>query len=193
MSIKGLLKDRWEGEREKAGRGWEVKTWQGKSLPVWAPPGETHCLQNKQCNEKDKGGLRSGRRYEMTHKHAVPHPSPSRSLALTSSAPSCESPPPYLRSGLRRAARGNCSSSGACRTARSYPSREQTASPHSSRICGGRGDDKTKNTVKLSWTFPEVTLPGGPESQLRARVGVCGCWNTIFLTVKQICVFLLSL
>lgn len=145
MSIKGLLKNRWEGERE--GReGLRSKNLAGKELSRLSPPppGETHCLQNKQCNEKDKGGLRSGRRHEMTHKHAEPHPSPSRSLSLTSSAPSCESPPPYLRSGLRRAARGSCSSSGECRTARSYPSRAQTASPHSSRICGGEETTTTK-------------------------------------------------
>lgn len=139
MSIKGLLKDRLEGEREreKAGRGWKIKTWQGKSLPV-SPPhpwGEAYCLQNKQCNEKDKGGLRRGRRHEMTYKNTQSHtPPPSWHLSLTFSAPSCESPPLYLQPGLRRAVHGNCSSSGACHTACSYPSHEETASPRSSHI-----------------------------------------------------------
>lgn len=78
MSIKGLLKNRWEGERE--GReGPRSKNLAGKEPSRLSPPGETHCLQNKQCNEKDKGGLRSGRRHEMTHKHTEAHPSPSRS------------------------------------------------------------------------------------------------------------------
>jgi len=136
MSIKGLLKNRWEGERE--GReGLRSKNLAGKKPSCLGPPGETHCLQNKQCNEQDKGGLRSGRRHEMTHKHAEPHPSPSWSPSLTSSAPSCESPPPYRQPGLRKAARGSCSSSGACHTARSSPSHAQTASPHSSRIWKG--------------------------------------------------------
>lgn len=71
----------------------------------------------------------------MTHKHTEPHPSPSQSPSLTSSAPSCESPPPYLQLGLRRAARGSCSSSGVCRTAHSCLNRAQTASPRSSHIC----------------------------------------------------------
>lgn len=84
----------------------------------------------------------------MTHKHTEPHPSPSQSPSLTSSAPSCEFPPPCLRLGLRRAARGSCSSSGACRIARSYPTRAQTASPHSSRIC--TGEETTKQKVPSS-------------------------------------------
>lgn len=78
----------------------------------------------------------------MTHKHTEPHPSPSQLPSLTSSAPSCESPPPYLQSGPRRAARGSCSSSGVCRTVRSFQSRAQIASPHSSRIFQGKGDIK---------------------------------------------------
>lgn len=81
MSIKGLLKSRLQ--RERGGReGQRSKNLAGKepshlSPPPPAPtPGETYCLQNKQCNEKDNGGLRSGRRYEMTHKHTEPHPRP---------------------------------------------------------------------------------------------------------------------
>lgn len=150
-------------ERKKAGRGCEVKTWHGKSLPVWAPPGETHCLQNKQCNEKDKGGLRSGRRHGMTHKHAQPHPSPSWSPSLTFSAPSFESPPPYRQPGPRRAAHGSCSSSGACRTAHNCPSRGQTASPHSSHICEEAQNKNNSTKVSLLCT---------PESQLCAWMHV---------------------
>lgn len=164
--------------RDKAGRDGEVKTWQRKSLPVWAPPGETHCLQNKQCNEKDKGGLRSGRRHEMTHKHTEPRLSPSQSPSLTSSAPSCESPPPYLQSGLRRAARGSCSSSGVCRTAHSYLNHAQTASPHSSHICC----DERRQQYRKKYDQAEVDVPR-PR-----KTAMCGCsyYNTIFLTV---CVF----
>ena len=146
MSIKGLLKSRWG--REGGGEGLRSKNLAGKEPSRWSPPGETHCLQNKQCNEKDKGGLRSGWRHEMTHKHAGPHP--PGSPPLTSSAPSCESPPLYLQPGLRRAARGSCSSSGACRTGRSYPSRGQTASPRSSRIWGG-GEGTAKQKIKPAW------------------------------------------
>lgn len=147
MSIKGLLKSRLQ--RERGGReGQRSKNLAGKepshlSPPPPAPtPGETYCLQNKQCNEKDNGGLRSGRRYEMTHKHTEPHPRPychpptttAATASLTSSAPSCGSPPPYLWLGPRRAARGNCSSSGVCHTARSSRSHAQRASLHSSHI-----------------------------------------------------------
>lgn len=161
-----------EREREKAGRGWRVKTWQRKELPFRAPltpqppaptPGETYCLQNKQRNEKDNGGLRSGRSHEMRHKHTEPHPRtcwhtlslispatpdpphllllPPPPQPLTSSAPSCGSPPPYLWSGPRRAARGSCSSSGACRTERSSRSHAQTACPRSSHIWKRGGGD----------------------------------------------------
>lgn len=71
----------------------------------------------------------------MTYKNTGDHTPPPRwHLSLTFSAPSCESPPLYRQPGLRRAARGNCSSSGACRTARSCPSRARTASPRSSHI-----------------------------------------------------------
>lgn len=55
--------------------GLRSKNLAGKEPSRLSPPGEPHCLQNKQRNEKDKGGLRSGRRHEMTHKHAgaAPH------------------------------------------------------------------------------------------------------------------------
>lgn len=105
----------------------------------------------------------------MTHKHTELHPSPSRSL--TSSAPSCESPPPYLQPGLRRAARGSCSSSGACHTARSCPSHGQTASPHSSHICEGKRQQNKKTNTRLSLIFAEVTLRGS----LRVSFVACMC------------------
>lgn len=71
----------------------------------------------------------------MTYKNTQGHtPPPFRHLSLTFSAPSCESPPLYLQPGLRRAVHGNCSSSGACHTACSYPSHAETASPRSSHI-----------------------------------------------------------
>lgn len=173
MSIKGLLKNRWEGERE--GReGPRSKNLAGKEPSRLSPPGETHCLQNKQCNEKDKGGLRSGRRHEMTHKHTEAHPSPSRSPptspSLTSSAPSCESPPPYLRSGLRRAARGSCSSSGACRTARNYLSRAQTACPRSSRIC--TGEETTKTEINHQAEL-DVSTGDPPREAWESAVSTC--------------------
>lgn len=85
----------------------------------------------------------------MTHKHTEPQPMPYCPPSLTSSAPSCESPPPYLQSGLRRAARGNCSSSGACHTARSYPSHAQTASPHSSHIWVRRQQNRKHSQAEL--------------------------------------------
>lgn len=132
-----------------AGEGPRSKNLAGKEPSSLSPPGENHCLQNKQCNEKDKGGLRNGWRFEMTHKHAELHPLPSSCPSLTSSAPSCGSPPPYLPSGLQRAERGSCSSAEVCRTARSCPSRGQTASPRSSRICS----NKTESTTELSWMF----------------------------------------
>ena len=77
----------------------------------------------------------------MTHKHTGPHP--SQCPLLTFSSPSCESPLPYLQWGLRRAAHESCSSSEACHTAHSSLSHEQTASPHSSRICAAQ-DNKTE-------------------------------------------------
>lgn len=79
MSIKGLLKNRLEWGREREGReGLRNKKLAGKE-PSRLPPhpwGEAYCLQNKQCNEEDKGGLRRGRGREMTYKNTQGHTPP---------------------------------------------------------------------------------------------------------------------
>lgn len=160
------------------GRGWEVKIWQRKSLPIWAPPPGRLIVYKTNSNEKDKGGLRSGRRHGMTHKHAEPHPS------LTSSAPSCESPPPYLRSGLRKAAHGSCFSSGVCHIVRSCLSHAQTASPHSSHTCI---ENRNYHSAELD------VSRGDPASRHHRVSSTCvHAWVHVaaiqfFLRVKQIC------
>lgn len=188
MSIKGLLKNKWEGEKE--GReGLRSKNLAGKEPSRLSPPGETHCLQNKQCNEKDKGGLRSGRRHEMTHKHTEPHLSPSRfplthifstflristSLSTVGSSKSCTRKLPFLR--------------GVSHWTQLPEPRTNSISTQFSHLLVG---ETIKQTIPSSRVGCLQKWPSseGPERPLGACV-CCGCWNTIFHTVKWICAFL---
>lgn len=121
------------------------------------------------------------------HKNTRDHtPPPYWHLSLTFSAPSCESPPLYLQPGLRRAARGNCSSSRACHTARSYPSRARTASPRSSHIWIRRQE----STFKLSERSPEVTLAVRPRPALEVWVYMLGMMKLFSLEKSKAVIFI---